>query len=115
MKTRASKPKPRAGNSDDGTARTDRVIREAECATLTELGRTTRWEMERRGEFPRRRLIGKNAVGWLESELLDWLRSRVQGGGRVPHEAIRQAAAVRAQKRAAKLAAKRGTTTAPAA
>ena len=56
---------------------TDRILREPEVAMMTGLGRTTRYEMERRGDFPRRRRItAHNAVGWLESEVLEWLRSR---------------------------------------
>lgn len=58
----------------------DRVLRESDVARTTGLGRTTRYEMERRGEFPRRRRIGKAAVGWLESEILAWLRSRQPDG-----------------------------------
>jgi prophage regulatory protein len=54
----------------------DRTLREPQVHAMTGLGRTTRWEMERRGEFPCRRRIVGPAVGWLESEVLEWLRSR---------------------------------------
>lgn len=54
----------------------ERILREPEVGRVTGLGRTTRYEMERRGEFPRRRQIGLGAVGWLESELLEWMRTR---------------------------------------
>ena len=53
-----------------------RLVRECECASLTGLSRTTRWRLERHGKFPMRRRISDNAVGWLESELLDWVQSR---------------------------------------
>ena len=39
----------------------DRFLREAEVAHITGLSRTTRWRLERRGEFPRRRSISCNA------------------------------------------------------
>jgi prophage regulatory protein len=58
---------------------TDRLLRDRDVALVTGLGRTTRYEMERRGEFPRRRQIGRGAVGWLESEILEWLRTRELG------------------------------------
>lgn len=57
----------------------ERMLRELDVARMTGLGRTTRYEMERRGEFPARRQITPGAVGWLESELLDWLLSRKVG------------------------------------
>src|SRR5437868_5626162 len=54
----------------------DRVIREAECHAITSLSRTSRWRMERAGQFPKRRQIGPRCVGWLASELAAWLASR---------------------------------------
>jgi prophage regulatory protein len=53
----------------------DRLIRDAECERLSGLSRTTRWRLERRGRFPRRRQISDNAVGWLLSEILAWRKS----------------------------------------
>ncbi|ECT1023439.1 DNA-binding protein [Salmonella enterica] len=57
---------------------TDRIIRENECKTLSGLSRTTRYMMERRGEFPARRNIGGRSVGWLLSDIQDWQRTRQQ-------------------------------------
>jgi prophage regulatory protein len=54
----------------------DRIIREAECHAITSLSRTSRWRMERAGQFPKRRQIGPGCVGWLASELAAWLASR---------------------------------------
>ena len=61
----------------------DRFIRERECRALTGLSRTTRWRLERAGRFPRRHRISPNAVGWLESEIDDWIASRVTAQGSV--------------------------------
>ena len=58
----------------------DRMIRERECRQMSGLSRTTRWRLERAGQFPRRRIISLNAVGWLESEVQDWLRGRQASG-----------------------------------
>ena len=59
---------------------TDRFIREPECKRTTGLSRTTRWRLERAGLFPNRRVISRNAVAWLESEVQDWLQSRAENG-----------------------------------
>lgn len=59
----------------------DRILREPEVARVTGLGRTTRYVLERSGSFPRRRKISRNTIGWLESEILEWLRSRAVGRG----------------------------------
>ncbi len=54
----------------------DRFIREPECRRLTALSRTSRWRLERAGQFPRRRRISPNAVGWLASEIQRWIDER---------------------------------------
>ena len=52
---------------------TDRFLREREVRSVTGLSRTTRWRLERAGQFPRKRLLSPGAVGWLESEVLAWM------------------------------------------
>lgn len=59
-------PKPSQDHSD-------RIIREVECRHLTGICRTTRYLMERKGEFPARRQLGGRSVGWWLSEVNDWL------------------------------------------
>ena len=54
----------------------DRYIRDEECGRLSGLSRTTRWRLEARGKFPKRRQLSENAVGWLLSEVLAWRASR---------------------------------------
>ena len=54
----------------------DRFIREPECRRLTGLSRTTRWRLERAGQFCPRRQISPNAVGWLASEVQRWIDDR---------------------------------------
>ncbi len=58
---------------------TDRFIGEAECHEVTSLSRVTRWRMERKGTFPRRRQISPNRIGWLESEIQAWVEARATG------------------------------------
>ena len=59
----------------------DRFIGEAECHEITSLSRVTRWRMERAGTFPRRRQISPNRIGWLESEIRDWVEAQANGQG----------------------------------
>jgi len=33
--------------------------------------------LERAGKFPKRVRLGQNRVGWLESEVIDWLQARL--------------------------------------
>ena len=58
----------------------DHVLRERDVRKLTGLSRSTRWRLERRGDFPSRRRLSPGCVGWLRSEILDWLQSRATGG-----------------------------------
>lgn len=54
-----------------------KMIREPECKNLTGLSRTTRWRMEKSGQFPSRRQISEGTVGWLLTEIEEWLKNRV--------------------------------------
>ena len=33
--------------------------------------------LEKAGQFPKRVILGPNRVGWVESEVLDWLQERL--------------------------------------
>ncbi|WP_144211414.1 helix-turn-helix transcriptional regulator [Shewanella donghaensis] len=56
----------------------DRIVREAERKTITTISRSTAWTQERKGTFPKRRKLSphNNTVGWLLSELNEWVTSR---------------------------------------
>ena len=57
----------------------DRIIRANEVVSLTGLSRSTLWRLERmegEGNFPARRKLSPGAVGWLLSEVLEWLNNR---------------------------------------
>ena len=58
------------------TAETDRVLRKPEVSERVGLSTTAIYLMERRGDFPKRFRIGARAVGWRESEVMDWINSR---------------------------------------
>lgn len=58
-------------------------LREPQVFERTKLSRSTRWRLERDGKFPKRRRLSANAVGWLASEIENWMTSRElakQGG-----------------------------------
>ena len=54
----------------------DGFLNENDVQNITKLSRTTRWRMERRGEFPKRRQLSPNRVGWLRSEVVTWVEER---------------------------------------
>lgn len=54
----------------------DRLLRIRDLKEKVPLGRTTIWRKERVGEFPARRDLGGGVVGWLESEVDQWIASR---------------------------------------
>lgn len=58
-----------------------RIMRLPEVRRLTGLGRSTIWRLERANAFPRRILLGENAVGWYAHEIYNWLESRPRAGG----------------------------------
>lgn len=51
----------------------DKNLRLERVKEITALSSSTIWRMEKAGIFPKRRLIGKRAVAWLESEVMAWL------------------------------------------
>ena len=57
----------------------DKIIREREARELSGLSRTSRWRLEKVGDFPLRRRLGKQSVGWLASDIEAWLETRPRG------------------------------------
>lgn len=51
-------------------------MRKKEVKQATKLSDVTIWRLERAGKFPKRRKLSANAVGWLRSEVLEWMQSR---------------------------------------
>lgn len=60
------------------TLQIDRIVRETERKELTGISRVRAWELEKTGHFPKRRKLTPNgsSVGWLYSELLEWIQNR---------------------------------------
>ena len=43
---------------------------------LTGLSRTSVWRFEKNGDFPKRRQLGPRRVGYVDSEISNWMESR---------------------------------------
>ena len=53
------------------------VIRWKELSKMVgRASRSTIRRWEKKGEFPRRRRLGPNSVGWVREEVEDWIRNR---------------------------------------
>ncbi|MCP4867685.1 MAG: AlpA family phage regulatory protein [Proteobacteria bacterium] len=75
--TRSVTDSPQPVRRPDGL---DRVLRQPEVCSTTGLSRTTIWRLERDGKFPKRRRLGRQAVGWMEGDVRAWLEARVRLG-----------------------------------
>jgi prophage regulatory protein len=59
----------------------NKILREPELLKLVGLSRTTLWRRERAGDFPRRRKLSSRSVGWVLSEVLQWIDQRPLADG----------------------------------
>lgn len=57
-----------------------RFYRFPELEQRVGLSRTTIWRLERAGQFPARRKLSSNTVGWDQREVEEWMESRVRAG-----------------------------------
>jgi prophage regulatory protein len=55
---------------------TIQIIRPGELAEILNLSTVTIWRMEKRGDLPPRKKIGKRSTGWTQKQIEDWLESR---------------------------------------
>lgn len=58
----------------------DKTLRRPQVEELVGLSRSTLYEMMSRGEFPRPLRIGKRAVAWKQSTVIEWLSQRPRAG-----------------------------------
>jgi len=52
------------------------ILRLSAVCTATWLGRSSIYEMDRLGNFPKRVALGVRAVGWYADEVAEWIESR---------------------------------------
>ena len=55
---------------------THKILRLPEVKKITGLGRSSIYSMMEAGTFPRQIPLGMRAVGWLESEIKEWIEQR---------------------------------------
>lgn len=60
----------------------DRMLRNPEILTITGVSNATIWRWIKGGIFPAPVRLGPHAVGWRESDVLEWLESREPVGTR---------------------------------
>jgi prophage regulatory protein len=60
---------------------TDRILRCRAVLEATGLKKTSLYANVKSGAFPKPIAIGQRAVGWRESEVQQWIRSRQSKGG----------------------------------
>jgi prophage regulatory protein len=58
----------------------NRFLSNPKVNDMTGLSNVTRWRMEKRDEFPKRRQISPNRIAYLESEIIDWMETRPVSG-----------------------------------
>ena len=66
----------KVGPSTSVAAKASRFIRRRELRQIAPLSDTTIYEMERRGEFPRRIALTPRCVAWHLAEIEAWLEQR---------------------------------------
>lgn len=54
----------------------DKIHRLSSALSMTGLCRTSMYQALKANQFPQPVLLGKRAVGWRESDLIDWIGSR---------------------------------------
>ena len=54
-----------------------KILTRKQVMAVVPYSQTHLWRLERAGQFPRRIKLGPNRVGWLESEINEWIESRL--------------------------------------
>lgn len=62
----------------------NRFLRRKEVEAMTSLKDPQMWREEKAGRFPQRRKLTTRTVGWLESEVMEWMGSRCTELGEFP-------------------------------
>jgi len=53
------------------------IYRLPQVMARTGLSRSTIYELIRKGKFPSQINLGPRAVGWIESEIVNWIEARI--------------------------------------
>jgi len=60
---------------------TETFLRIGDVSRVTGLPRATIYEMMGKGTFPKQVRLSPRAVGWIESEILEWQEARIAARG----------------------------------
>ncbi len=55
----------------------DRILPWSQVKVISGLSRTTVWRLQKTGDFPASVQVSPNRVGWWQSDILEWRRSRM--------------------------------------
>lgn len=53
-----------------------KILRIKEISELLSLSKSTIWRLRREGDFPEPLKLGPRSVGWYESDVTEWIKSR---------------------------------------
>ena len=65
-----------------------RILRLKAVMELTGLGRSTIYKYVKEGIFPARLALGPRAIGFLESEVQDWILARINARDGIPESGL---------------------------
>ena len=54
------------------------IWREPKVEEETGLSKSTRWRLEKAGDFPKKIQLGPRAVGWRAEEIIQWCQDRCE-------------------------------------
>ncbi len=63
-----------------------KILKPHEVVRKIGLSRVSVWRLERDGKFPARVKLSCNRVGWIESEIEEWIKQRPRVGQEVRHD-----------------------------
>lgn len=64
--------------SDSTLPSLNRLLRRPEVERLTGLRRSTIYELIREGRFPKSIQLSKKSVAWVETEIYEWIATRIK-------------------------------------
>jgi prophage regulatory protein len=54
------------------------IWRDPKVGEETGLSKSTRWRLEKAGDFPKKIQLGPRAVGWRAEEIIQWCKNRCE-------------------------------------
>jgi len=69
-----------------------KILRRSQVELTTGLSRSTIYRYMSHGTFPKPIPLGPRAVGWIESDIADWLTKKIEQGRMGAEQAVKGAA-----------------------